>query len=242
MTHGSAPVFLLLGLCSCAAPAAGALVDDARAFEGAVVQVPMPAHADEAGLQPLDRNKIAAGAYLAQVSFSSHHGCSQSWSSSSLTGTMKLEIDGERVVLELDLDRSSVSGSRHHPGDAYRDEHKLAGIWEGKTARREPNHPRAAFRATLAQRSCGEGCAAPIEIVCERERIQLTGRGDLGLPAAERKRPSGGVQGIVCKGLRSVLPSTEVESFPMARGAGVALSSEGNGELRVSFPLPTASR
>lgn len=225
-------VAVLLGLSLCVGGCAGAATRSSASgpTEGTFV-VDLPASQPQVAsllAAPIDRTKIHGGTYTAHIALESHHGCSMSWASTTVTGTVELEIVGGTARLDLKLDESNMFGSRHSQG-VERSTSKLAASWWGAI---EANGP-GAFKATLESRSCDGECAnePTVTIECEKQRIAVAAPGAM----ARSAEPTGSMDGLSCKGVATRLSTMagSLDALPLGRGDGVEVVGSGFGDVIV---------
>lgn len=240
MQSRSALLFIVAGLSACAGSPQepewpNALVSRSESVGDPVVvevQAPPPSTL-LASTKPLDRTAIFDGQFVTHLSLSSQHGCSQSWASTTVSGSLKLEVRAGVARAALDLEHRSVMGSRMSAAPPTESSRSYKASWIGKvTAGERPG----VFTAKLSLDGCEASCVLPpIEVRCEKKQIRVVSD-EQGTRDAQ---PDSEVDGMLCTGFEAV-PSGSLslpKALPLSGGQGVDVSGMGfygRDELRVT--------
>lgn len=188
-----------------------------------------------ASTKPIDRTAIFDGEFVTHVSLNSQHGCSQSWASTTVSGSVKLVVRGGVASVALDLEQRSVMGSRMSAGPPTERSQNHKASWSGKvTAGERPG----VFLAKLSLYGCEDQCVLPpVEVRCEKKQITIMAD-EPGTHGAQQ--PDSALDGMVCTGFEA-LQSGSLDlpkALPLSGGSGVDVSALGfhgpSDDLRVT--------
>jgi hypothetical protein len=193
-----------------------------------VVVTSVPASAGNALGTPLDRSKVRPGLFTTHVAIQSHHGCSMSWSSLSVTGTVTFEVQGKTASLAVDLDEHSVSGSRSAGATVNQHSESVDIRLSGPVESTEPG----TFIATLSDPDCAAEeagrtryCAKPIAVKCKEAAITVGGE--------DSREPTSTLTGLSCEGIPGIESwGHAIDTIAFSAGTPLELKADGYGPPR----------